>query len=84
MSIVSEPVSAKSFVMLRNGPTVRLEAVRLVLDLEARGVRLQRDGDDVVISAPASQVTNDDRTRLRQFKPHVLALIDYCTREAVQ
>jgi hypothetical protein len=70
------PTSASDrYVTLRGGLTVPLEPVLLVLDLEARGLTLRRDGDDLVIQ-PRAQLTDTDRAKLRRWKPHVLALID--------
>jgi hypothetical protein len=79
----SDPLTAESLVMLRGGLTVRVEAVRLLLDLEARGVKLERDADDILIRS-GSPVTEDDRQALRRFKGHILALLDYVASEHVQ
>ena len=53
-----------------------LAPLRLLLDLEERGLQVARDGDDIVIR-PAGRLSDEDRTALRRWKPHVLALIDY-------
>ena len=82
-SPVSEPLSAASFVMLRGGLSVRIEAVRLLLDLEARGVRLEADGNDILIRSGAP-VTEDDRQAPQRFKGYILALLDYVASEHVQ
>lgn len=79
MQSVSESLSAESFVILRSGLAVRVEAVRLLIDLESRGVQLERDGCDILLRAPAN-VTDEDRAGLRRFKVHVLALIDHAER----
>jgi hypothetical protein len=85
---VSEPLTAGSFFWLKNGPVVRVEAIALLRDFEQRGIRLERDGDYVLVHAPANHVTAEDRATIRRFKAHVLALLDYfasaaCT-EAIQ
>ena len=67
---------ASEVVSLRDGPTVRVAAVLLLLDLEARGFQVGRDGDDIVIR-PFSKLTQDDRNALSLWKPEVLALVDY-------
>src|SRR5262245_38853126 len=77
---VSEPVSASSFVTLRGGLIVNTAAIVLLLDLEARGVKLERERDDILVHAPAANLTAEDRTLLRRYKPHVLALLDYVER----
>jgi len=81
---VSETLSARLFVTIGRGLTVRLEAVQLLLNLESRGVKFTTDHGDIVFHAPAKAVTDEDRAALRRFKPHVLALLDYCEREARQ
>lgn len=64
------------FVVLRGGLMVPLEPMLLLLDLEARGFRIARDGSTIKVG-PASQLTDDDRDALKRWKPHVLALVDY-------
>jgi len=78
-TIASEPVSSQSFVTLNGGLIVRVEAIRLLLALEARGVTLSADQGDILLHAPAL-VTDEDRAALRRFKPHVLALLAYSER----
>ena len=79
-STASEPLLSVSLVCLRGGLAVRLEAIRLLLDLEARGVELVRDGADILIARGGPIVTAEDRQRLRQLKGHALAIIDYCAQ----
>lgn len=50
--------------------------ISLWLDLEARGCRLWRDGDALVVE-PAHLVSDTDRRAIRQWKLHLLALVDY-------
>jgi len=50
--------------------------VLLVLNLETRGFRLSRDGEDILIQ-PFSKLTADDKQSLKMWKRHVLALLDY-------
>ena len=64
------------FVILRGGLTVPIDPLLLLLDLEARGFTVARDGDDLSVR-PRAQLTDQDRARLRQWKPDVLALLDY-------
>lgn len=64
------------FVQLSHGPIVPIEPLMLMLGLEARGVRLTSDGQDLVIT-PFSLLTDDDRQQLRRWKLHLLALVDY-------
>jgi len=71
------PASEQQFVCLRDGLTLPLTPVLLLLDLEARGLRVRRDGDDIVVS-PRRALTRDDCAALTRWKPHVLAIIDSC------
>jgi hypothetical protein len=61
--------------MLRGGLTLPITPVLAVLDLESRGFRLSRDGDDIFIS-PFSRLTDDDQRDLKRWKLHVLAILD--------
>jgi hypothetical protein len=69
------------FVTFVGGLTVPLEAVQLVLAIEARGVRMEHDGGDILLHQPAERVTAAERRDLARLKPYVLALITYCSEE---
>jgi hypothetical protein len=69
--------------MLRGGLTVPVDPVVLLLDLERRGFRLWRDGDDIVLE-PWSQLTEADRASLARWKAHVLSLLTYIPTVTVQ
>jgi hypothetical protein len=58
----------------RLGLTCR--AILLALELERRGIRLWRDGEDIVIE-PFFKLTEDDTRQLKLWKRHVLELLDY-------
>ena len=64
------------FVQLACGLVVPAEPLMLLLDLEARGFALTRDGDDILIR-PFSQLTPEDCRQVRKWKRHVLAVLDY-------
>lgn len=64
------------FVTLRGGMIVPTAAVLLALDLERREIRLTRDGD-ALLAGPADQLTADDYVAIRQWKSHLLLLLDY-------
>jgi hypothetical protein len=68
-------MTASDFVILRGGLSVPITPLLLLLDLEARGFRATRDGDDLV--QPGRDLTADDRTAIRRWKLHLLALLDY-------
>jgi hypothetical protein len=67
---------SERYVCLKNGPVVPVAPILLLLELEAKGLRLSRDGDDILVS-PASKLSDDDRKQLKLWKAHALALLDY-------
>jgi len=68
-------VSASDFVTYGR-LTLPLAAVRLALALEARGLRLEVDGQDILVG-PRELLTDEDRAQLRRWKAHVLAILSY-------
>lgn len=68
MSRASEPNRPPP---LRDGP-VDAAAVRLVCDLERRGIVLAIEGDELVVQAPDS--TDADLDALRRLKRHLVAI----------
>lgn len=68
-------VSVSDFVVLP-GLTVPLEAFRLVLDLEARGIYLDDDGEYLLVG-PSELLTDQDRAQIRRWKPHLRAIVEY-------
>jgi hypothetical protein len=69
-------LSACDFVTLKGGLTLPVAAVRLALDLQARGLHLGADGDMLTIG-PRALVTDDDRALCRRWKQHLLAIVAY-------
>jgi hypothetical protein len=69
-------VSRSDFVTLRAGLALPLAAVRLALDLEARGLHLGVNGDMLWVG-PRDLLTDDDRELIRRWKPHLLAIVAY-------
>jgi hypothetical protein len=65
--------------MLRGGLTLPLAAIQLAWSLEDRGVHLESDGDDVLSVGPGDRLTDADRAAIRRWKPHLLALVRYCS-----
>jgi hypothetical protein len=56
-----------------------VELLLLALDLEDRGFRLRRDGDDLLVQ-PFQRLTAEDCRHIRRWKHHLLALVDYQPR----
>ena len=68
--------ASERFVALRDGPTVPLAPLLLLLSLEERGLHLREDGDVLVVQ-PAERLTADDCAAIRRWKWHLLMLMDY-------
>ncbi len=71
--------STDALVVLRGGVSVAAPAYVLVLDFEARGIHISRDGD-VLTVGPSYLLTDHDRAVIRAYKPDLLRLLVYCTR----
>ena len=74
--------SAPSYVQVGR-LTVPEAAVRLALDLEARGLRLELDGDGLLVG-PIDRLTDEDRNGIRRWREHLKAIVAHCGRETVQ
>lgn len=80
----TEPSNAADrYVVLRGGLVLPLTPLLLLLDLEARGVTVHRDADDLVIR-PAAQLTDEDKAAIRRWKPQLRALVVYVDSEPEQ
>jgi hypothetical protein len=74
---------SERYVCLKDGPIVPVAPILLLLDLEAKGFRLERDGNDILIH-PASKLSDEDREQLKLWKAHVLAMLDYIPTAVAQ
>jgi hypothetical protein len=68
--------ASNDLVVLGSGVSVPVSAYLLALALEARGVRLAGDGDDI-LAGPRHLLTDEDRTAIRQLKPHLRQIVSY-------
>jgi hypothetical protein len=68
------------FVTLKGGLIVPAQSCLLAFELEDRGFKLSRDGDVLVVQ-PHERLTRDDCSRIRRWKLHLLALLDYTPPE---
>ena len=64
------------YVVVSGGLAVPVAPLKLALDLESRGIRCSRKGDDLIVE-PASQLTDEDCAALRRWKHHMFAIIEY-------
>jgi hypothetical protein len=78
-------MSASDYVCLSGGLTVPLPALRVLWNLEDRGVHLRLDGDGIV-ATPRTSLTDADRAAVKRWRGHVVALLQYCQqqRETIQ
>ena len=67
-------------VTLRDGPTVDVEAIRLAISLEDRGLILTRR-DQQLIVIKGQLLTDAEREAIRRLKPHLLELAQYVAPE---
>lgn len=65
-----------SFVSFPGGLTLPVEAVRLALSLEARGLHLAVDGDLLRVG-PRGRLTAADRRSIRRWRDHLRAIALY-------
>jgi hypothetical protein len=67
---------AVDVVVLRDGPTVPLTALRFLWELEERGFAIREDDPHLVIT-PGSQLTDDDRAIVHRYRDDLIALVAY-------
>jgi hypothetical protein len=63
-------------VTLQGGLVVALPALRLALNLEARGLHLDVEGDALVV-APRDRITDADRLQIRTYRDELKAIAVY-------
>jgi hypothetical protein len=71
-------------VLLAGGLALPVEPILLALELEQRGLQLSREGADTLVVQPHQDLTTEDRERIRRWKHHLLALVDYRAPEVAQ
>lgn len=72
-------MSGTELVVLRGGFSVSVVAYVTLLDFEARGIVVRRDGADLIVG-PRELLADGDRALLRALKSDLIRLIDYCAR----
>ena len=70
------------FVTLKGGLTIPVPALRLALDLEARGIRLATDADHQFVVPKDERLTADDLVNIQRWRAHLGAIVDYRAPEA--
>jgi len=75
-------LSPVAFVTLKGGLTIPVPALRLALDLEARGIPLATDADHRFIVPQDERLTADDLVNIQRWRAHLGAIVDYRAPEA--
>jgi hypothetical protein len=70
------------FVTLKGGVTIPVPALRLALDLEARGIPLATDADHQFVVPKDERLTADDLVNIERWRAHLGAIVDYRAPEA--
>jgi hypothetical protein len=65
-------------VILRGGPAVSVDALGLLLALEARGCVVRRNNDGSVRLGPRHLIGAGDLDGIRRHRAERVALLDYC------
>ena len=69
-------------VTLKGGVTIPVPALRLALDLEARGISLATDADHRFVVPKDERLTADDLVNIQRWRAHLGAIVDYRAPEA--
>jgi hypothetical protein len=70
------------FVTLEGGVTIPVLALRLALDLEARGIPLATDADHQFVVPKDGRLTAEDLVNIQRWRAHLGAIVDYRAPEA--
>ena len=65
------------FVTLKGGLTIPVPALRLALDLEARGIPLATDADHRFVVPKDERLTAEDLVNIQRWRAHLGAVVDY-------
>src|ERR1700682_5692862 len=70
------------FVTLKGGVTIPVPALRLALDLEARGIPLATDADHRFVVPKGKRLTVEGLVNIQRWRAHLGAIVDYRAPEA--
>ena len=70
------------FVTLKGGLTIPVPALRLALDLEARGIPLATDADLQFVVPKDERLTADDLVNMQRCRAHLGAIVEYRAPQA--
>ncbi len=69
--------ASDSIVILRGGLTVSLPALRVLWDLENRGLTIRLDADGGLLVGPRDRLTPADRELIHRHRDQLIALVSY-------
>jgi hypothetical protein len=72
-------VSNPSLVVLNNGLSVPIDALRLLWELEHRGLDVRVDAEGLSVG-PRQQLTDIDRHAIREHKQSLMAMVLLCNQ----
>jgi hypothetical protein len=81
MTTISAPETTATIV-LKGGFTVSLPALRLMWNLEARGLNIRLAADGRILVGPNTHLDDHDRANIVRHRDELVALVRYC--ETVQ
>ena len=70
------------FVTLKGGLTIPVPALRLALNLEARGIPLATGADHQFVVPKDERLTADDLVNMQRWRAHLGAIVDHRAPEA--
>lgn len=84
MTIPKPLMSSESeLISLRDGLSVPLSALRVLWDLEYRGLQVELSDHGTLLIGPGGQLTGQDREAIRRHRDELIQLVDYCSSEVV-
>ena len=67
----------RSFVTLKMGPTLPVEAIELALSFEERGIPLDTDNDQLVLDEGDEHLTDADCEGISRWRRHLAVIVEY-------
>jgi hypothetical protein len=66
-----------SLIVLGNGQAVPIDALRVLWQLEIRGLTIRLDGDGGLLVGPRRSLSEADRAAIRRHRDELIALVRY-------
>ena len=72
--------NAGALIVLAPGIVAPMAALTLLWDLEARGLEVSMEGNQLAVG-PRNLITDADRAAIRQYSGHLQTVVACCERE---